>query len=80
MDIPFHSIFPPYGKMLRSLVELCDLAEGESARLEIKDQVKRAQAYLASLTDFIEQKNKEHVYWIERLGTKKDIIHLRGLP
>ena len=72
--------FPPYGKMLRSLVELRDLAEGESARLEIKDQVKRAQAYLASLTDFIEQKNKEHVYWIERLGTKKDIIHLRGAP
>jgi ATP-dependent DNA helicase DinG len=72
--------FPSYGKMLRSLVELSDLAEGESARLEIKDQVKRAQAYLSSLTDFIEQKNKDHVYWIERSGAKNDIIQLRGAP
>ena len=71
---------PYYAKMLRSLVEISDLAESESARLELKDQVKRAQAYLVSLTDFIEQKNKDHVYWIERSGRNKDIIHLRSSP
>jgi ATP-dependent DNA helicase DinG len=73
-------VFPPFGKMLRSLVELGDLAEGESSRLEVKDLIKRAQAYLMALSEVVEQKNKEHVYWVERTGSKKDIIHLRSAP
>lgn len=73
-------IFPPFGKMLRTLVELSDLTEGEVTRLEIKDQAKRAQGYLSALSDVIEQKNKDHVYWIERTGSNKDILHLRSAP
>ncbi|MDA7822889.1 ATP-dependent DNA helicase [Opitutales bacterium] len=73
-------IFPPFGKMLRTLVELSDLTEGEVTRLEIKDQAKRAQGYLSALSDVIEQKNKDHVYWIERTGSNNDILHLRSAP
>jgi len=73
-------VFPPFSKMLRSLVELGDLAQGENKRLEIKDQVKRAQGYLTSLSEVVEQKNKDHVYWVERTGAQKQLIHLRSAP
>ncbi len=73
-------VFPSFGRFLRSLVELVDLQKDELKKLEIKDQVKRAQGYLSSLSEVIERKNTDHVYWIERAGTKKHLIHLRGAP
>ena len=73
-------IFPPLSRVLRSLIELSDLASEESARMELRDQAKRIQAYLSDLSEVIEQKDENSVYWLERGGRSNQIIYLRSAP
>jgi ATP-dependent DNA helicase DinG len=61
-------------------VELGELCEDETAKLEIKDQAKRMQAYLHGLSEVFDLKNPDAVYWMERTGKKNQIIHLRSAP
>ena len=73
-------IFPPLSRVLRSLIELSDLASEESTRMELRDQAKRTQAYLSDLSEVVEQKNENSVYWLERGGRSNQIIYLRSAP
>ena len=73
-------VFPPLSLVLRKLVELGELCEDETAKLEIKDQAKRMQAYLHGLSEVFDLKNPDAVYWMERTGKKNQIIHLRSAP
>jgi len=73
-------VFPPLSLVLRKLVELGELCEDETAKLEIKDQAKRMQGYLNGLSEVFDLKNPDAVYWMERTGKKNQIIHLRSAP
>ena len=73
-------VFPPLSLVLRKLVELGEICEDETTKLEIKDQVKRMQGYLNALSEVFDLKNPDSVYWIERTGKKNQIIHLRSAP
>ena len=73
-------LFPPFGRALRSLIELSDRADDEPTRLELKDQIKRGQAYLSAISEFIEVKDKSCVYWLERGGSRNQLIYLRSAP
>ena len=61
-------------------MELGELCEDETAKLEIKDQAKRMQSYLHGLSEVFDLKNPDAVYWMERTGKKNQIIHLRSAP
>ena len=73
-------IFPPFSRLLRCLVELTELVKDEHLRLELRDQVKRVQAYLNDLAEVVEQKDKNCVYWLERGGRTNQIIYMRSAP
>ena len=73
-------VFPPLSLVLRKLVELGEICEDETTKLEIKDQVKRMQGYLNALSEVFDLKNADAVYWMERTGKKNQIIHLRSAP
>ena len=63
-------VFPPLSLVLRKLVELGEICEDETTKLEIKDQVKRMQGYLNALSEVFDLKNPDSVYWIERTGKR----------
>ena len=48
--------------------------------MELRDQAKRIQAYLSDLSEVIEQKDENSVYWLERGGRSNQIIYLRSAP
>ena len=73
-------LFPPLSKLCRCLVEVAEGTEDESLRLELKDQAKRLQGYLNSLSEIVDLKDEKSVYWLERTGKKNQIIHLRSAP
>ena len=49
-DLLPREIFPPFGRLLRSLVELSEMAKDEHLRLELRDQIKRVQTSLNNLS------------------------------
>ena len=73
-------VFPPLSKLCRSLVEVAEITEDESLKIELKDQAKRVQGYLTGLSEIVELKDGKSVYWLERTGKKNQIIHLRSAP
>ena len=73
-------ILPPLARVVRNLIELAENCEEESLRIELKDQSKRLQSYVMGLSEVIELKDTNSVYWLERTGKKKQIIHLRSAP
>jgi len=73
-------VFPPLSKLCRSLVEVAEITEDESLKIELKDQAKRMQGYLTGLSEIVELKDGKSVYWLERTGKKNQIIHLRSAP
>lgn len=73
-------IFPPLSRLCRSLIELGELTEDESLKLELKDQARRMQGYLNGLAEVLDLKDSNAVYWIERTGKQNQIIHLRSAP
>ena len=73
-------VFPPLSKLCRSLVEVAEITEDESLKIELKDQAKRVQGYLTGLSEIVELKDGKSVYWLERTGKKNQIIHLRRRP
>ena len=80
-DLLPREIFPPFGRLLRSLVELSEMAKDEHLRLELRDQIKRdVQTSLNNLSDVTELKDKNSVYWVERGGRRNQIIYLRSAP
>jgi ATP-dependent DNA helicase DinG len=62
------------------LVELGELTEDESLKVELKDHARRMQGYLNGLSEVLELKDQNSVYWIERTGKQNQIIHLRSAP
>ena len=38
------------------------------------------QGFLTGLSDVVELKDENSVYWVERTGKKNQIIHLRSAP
>ena len=78
-EIPL-DVLPPIGRVVRSLVELGENCEEESLKLELLDQSKRFQSIINGLSEVIEIKDSNSVYWMERTGKQKDIIHLRSAP
>ena len=78
-EIPL-DLLPPLSRVIRSLVELGENCEEESLKVELIDQSKRFQAYINGLSEIIEIKDSNSVYWIERTGKQKQIIHLRSAP
>ena len=78
-EIPL-DVLPPLGRVVRSLVELGENCEEESLKLELLDQSKRFQSIINGLSEVIEIKDSNSVYWMERTGKQKDIIHLRSAP
>jgi len=73
-------IFPPLSRLCRCLIELGELTEDESIKIEMKDQARRMQAYLNGLSEILELKDENSVYWLERTGKQNQIIHLRSAP
>ena len=73
-------VFPPLSKLCRSLVEVAEITEDDSLKIELKDQAKRLQGYLTGLSEIVELKDGNSVYWLERTGKKNQIIHLRSAP
>lgn len=73
-------IFSPLSRLCRSLIELGELTEDESLKLELKDQARRMQGYLNGLAEVLDLKDSNAVYWIERTGKQNQIIHLRSAP
>lgn len=73
-------VFPPLSRLCRSLIELGELTEDESLKLELKDQARRMQGYLNGLAEVLDLKDSNAVYWIERTGKQNQIIHLRSAP
>lgn len=73
-------IFPPLSRLCRSLIELGELTEDESLKLELKDHARRMQGYLNDLAEVLDLKDENSVYWIERTGKQNHIIHLRSAP
>ena len=73
-------VFPPLSRLCRCLVELGELTDDESLKMELKDQARRMQGYLNGLSEVIELKDNNSVYWIERTGKQNQIIHLRSAP
>ena len=73
-------IFPPLSRLCRSLIELGELTEDESLKLELKDQARRMQGFLNGLAEVLDLKDSNAVYWIERTGKQNQIIHLRSAP
>jgi ATP-dependent DNA helicase DinG len=73
-------VFPPLSRLCRRLVEVAEVTEDESLKIELKDQAKRMQGYLRGLSEIVELKDEKSVYWLERTGKKNQIIHLRSAP
>lgn len=73
-------ILPPLSKVARGLIELGENCEDETLKIELLDQSKKFQGYIHALSEIIELKNEDCVYWIERTGKQKQIIHLRSAP
>ena len=73
-------VFPPLSKVTRNLIELAEASEDESLKLELRDQARRMQGFLTGLSDLVELKDENSVYWVERTGKKNQIIHLRSAP
>ena len=73
-------VFPPLSKVTRNLIELAETSEDESLKLELRDQARRMQGFLTGLSDVVELKDENSVYWVERTGKKNQIIHLRSAP
>ena len=73
-------IFPPLSRLCRSLIELGELTEDESTKIEVRDQARRMQSYLNGLSEILELKDENSVYWLERTGKQNQIIHLRSAP
>ena len=71
-------VFPPLSKVTRNLIELAETSEDESLKLELRDQARRMQGFLTGLSDIVELKDENSVYWVERTGKKNQIIHLRS--
>ena len=78
-EIPL-DLLPPLSRVIRSLVELGENCEEESLKIELIDQSKRFQAHIHGLSEIVEIKDSNSVYWIERTGKQKQIIHLRSAP
>ena len=62
------------------MIELAETSEDESLKLELRDQARRMQGFLTGLSDVVELKDENSVYWVERTGKKNQIIHLRSAP
>lgn len=73
-------VFPPLSRLSRALVEVAEITEEESLKLELRDQAKKLQGYLMGLSEIAELKDEKSVYWLERTGKKNQIIHLRSAP
>ncbi|MAL86217.1 MAG: hypothetical protein CMI23_07685 [Opitutae bacterium] len=73
-------VFPPLSRLCRCLVELAELSDDEAIKLELKDQIRRLQAQINGLSEILELKDENSVYWIERTGKQNQIIHLRSAP
>ena len=73
-------IFPPLSRLCRCLIELGELTDDESLKIEVKDQARRMQGYLNGLSEILELKDENSVYWLERTGKQNQIIHLRSAP
>jgi ATP-dependent DNA helicase DinG len=73
-------IFPPLGRIVRRLVELSEAASNEENRLELRDRAKRIQVFITALSEVVELKNDDEVYWMERGGRNNHIIYLRSAP
>ena len=73
-------IFPPLSRLCRCLIELGELTDDESLKMELKDQARRMQGYLNGLAEVLDLKDPNSVYWIERTGKQNQIIHLRSAP
>ena len=59
-------IFPPLSRLLRNLIELSEVAKDETLKIELRDKIKRLQGYLSDLSEVIDQKKPDTVYWLER--------------
>lgn len=73
-------ILPALSRVSRLLVELGETTVIESQKIEFLDQSKRLQAILVGLSEIIELKDADSVYWLERTGKSKQVIHLRSSP
>ncbi len=73
-------VFPPLSRLCRCLIELGELIEDESLKIELRDQGRRLQGYINGLSEILELKDDNSVYWIERTGKQNQIIHLRSAP
>ena len=59
---------------------MAELSDDEAIKLELKDQIRRLQAQINGLSEILELKDENSVYWIERTGKQNQIIHLRSAP
>ena len=78
-DLPME-ILPPLSRVVRNLVEIAEICTDDSLKIELKDQSKRLQSYVLGLSEVIEMKDSNSVYWLERTGKKNQVIHLRSAP
>ena len=73
-------VFPPLSRLSRRLRDLAEEISDEFLRTELQDLAKRLEGYMAAISEVVEIKDSESVYWVERVGRKGSVIHLRSAP
>lgn len=70
----------PLGKLIEGVNELCVLTEDKELREELQEWRRRANDVRATVGTFLSQSLEDHVYWVERTGTRQTNLELRAAP
>ncbi|WP_018970571.1 ATP-dependent DNA helicase [Rubritalea marina] len=80
-DIVDNSLAEPLRKLWDIVQDEAEKLEKESnARKELMDGARRLREMHATLADFLDQKDEESVYWVEKSGRDGDYLSLRSAP
>ena len=80
-DIVDNSLAEPLRKFWDIIQDEAEKLEKESnARKELMDGARRLREMHATLADFLDQKDEESVYWVEKSGRDGDYLSLRSAP
>ncbi|MCG3147555.1 MAG: putative ATP-dependent helicase DinG [Verrucomicrobiae bacterium] len=79
-DLVSDTLSAPLGQLLEGVSELCVLTEDKELREELQEWRRRANDVRATLGTFLSQSLDDHVYWVERTGTRQTNLELRAAP
>jgi len=68
------------GQVVHRLQVIGQGVDSKDAKEEIGDHIKRLKEYAKSINYVLELKEKDHVYWLEKAGHRRQIVYLRSAP